>query len=86
MVGKVNREIRHDRAALTLLLSHLTLLREVEEALEVFARLAEKFPHEIVVEICSPHPDNPSRHIVPFYPAAFRRAARVLAKIKGERL
>ena len=48
---------------------------EMREALKPFAALAEKFGRRSVVEVCDPHPDNPSRNIGLLYVDHLRRAA-----------
>lgn len=58
------------------------------EALRPFADIARAFGGEAVVEVCRPHPANPSTRIYPMLGADLRKAAEVYASLtqpeKGE--
>jgi len=57
------------------------LSAEVEGVLEPFARLAEKFRGHVVLEVCKPHPDNPSRRIAPLMVEMLINAASLYARL-----
>lgn len=52
-------------------------LEEVRGVLEPFARLAKQFAGQTIVEVCQPHPSNPSPRIAPL-PVSSLEAARTL--------
>jgi hypothetical protein len=55
------------------------LLAEAVRLLEPFGRLSDRLPNEgVLVEVCRPHPDNPSPRIEPFLTKHLRAAAAFL--------
>jgi hypothetical protein len=68
--GKTIRRLREERDAAV-------------ELLTIVAEFSGKFSGS-VVEICAPHPDNPSPRIEPFPTERFQRAASLVARLTGE--
>lgn len=63
------------------------LVAKLVEALEPFDGLAHKFRAHVVVEVCAPHPDNPSRRIEPLYVSDLESASAAILearKVMGE--
>lgn len=57
---------------------------ELVKALEPFAKVTDKLPPVSVIEVCEPHPDNPSPHIQPMLLSDFRQARAVWEKYGGK--
>lgn len=71
--------------AQALLAERAILIAERDEGralLEPFAALADRFKLRTVVEVCYPHPDNPSPNIAPLDTKHFRAARAYLTRTK----
>jgi len=72
-------------SATELIKSLLARIEGAEKALEPFANISDAFGPNAVLEVCEPHYQNPSPHIVPVPTSIFRAAAQWLqAGRKGE--